>query len=140
MEVTFLELGQVADHQIAFAVISARMNGKWLFVQHKDRDTWEIPGGHREQGESIDATAKRELYEETGALDFDIRPICEYGVTREGKTSYGRLYIAEVKELGELPAMEISKVDSFDTIPNRLTYEAIQPYLHRRVLQTLTSH
>ena len=30
----------------------------------------EFPGGHREKGETIDDTAKRELYEESGAIEF----------------------------------------------------------------------
>lgn len=38
-------------------------------------------GGHREDGEDILETAKRELYEETGAITFDITPICIYSVT-----------------------------------------------------------
>lgn len=41
-------------------------NGKWVFCRHKDRDTYEIPGVHRESGETIFETAKRELMEETG--------------------------------------------------------------------------
>lgn len=43
-----------------------------------------MPGGHREAGENILETAKRELQEETGATKFEIKPICVYSVT--GKT------------------------------------------------------
>ena len=43
-----------------------------------------MPGGHREAGEDILETAKRELQEETGAIKFEIKPICVYSVT--GKT------------------------------------------------------
>ena len=28
--------------------------GKWVFCRHKERNTWEIPGGHREMGEAIE--------------------------------------------------------------------------------------
>jgi len=38
-----------------------------VFCKHKDRDTFEFPGGHREKDEKIEETAKRELWEETGA-------------------------------------------------------------------------
>ncbi|OOM76445.1 hypothetical protein CLPUN_26770 [Clostridium puniceum] len=29
--------------KLEFAVISAFFQGKWIFVKHKKRDTWEIP-------------------------------------------------------------------------------------------------
>ena len=48
--------------------IRDRSNGKWVFCKHKERDTYEVPGGHREAGENILETAKRELQEETGAI------------------------------------------------------------------------
>ena len=38
-----------------------------MFCKHRDRDTHEVPGGHREDGEEILETVKRELKEETGA-------------------------------------------------------------------------
>ena len=69
---------------LKFAVIITKANGKWVFCKHKERDTYEVPGGHRELGESIIDTAKRELAEETGAIEFDIKPICVYSV--KGKT------------------------------------------------------
>ena len=71
--------------------------------------TWELPGGHREPGEDIDAAARRELYEETGAELFTLSRICVYSVTEGGRTDYGMLYFAEIDMLGELPESEIAE-------------------------------
>lgn len=71
--VTFHDPSKITDNLLKFAVIAARYNGKWIFCRHKQRDTWEIPGGHREPGENIAETAKRELHEETGAVEFEHR-------------------------------------------------------------------
>ena len=78
IKVTFYD--EIEDSKIDFAVIVARTDGKWVFCKHKERETFEIPGGHREKGEAIDEAAKRELYEETGALEYEISRLGIYSV------------------------------------------------------------
>jgi 8-oxo-dGTP diphosphatase len=68
MVINFYEFDQIEDEKLKFAVIMANQNDEWLFVKHKDRSTWEIPGGHREEDENILNAARRELLEETGAI------------------------------------------------------------------------
>ena len=77
-QVFFKNPGEVADEQLDFAVIMARMDGQWIFCRHKNRTTWEIPGGHREAGEAITDTARRELWEETGAEKAELYPLGVY--------------------------------------------------------------
>ena len=66
MEVKFYET--IDDSLLKFAVIISKSCGKWVFCKHNERNTYEVPGGHREEGESILETAKRELHEETEHL------------------------------------------------------------------------
>ena len=64
MQLDFYEIGTINEKELRFAVISAVYQNKWVYVRHKERKTWEIPGGHRDLGEDIMKTAKRELFEE----------------------------------------------------------------------------
>ncbi len=132
--VKFFQKDEVADEKLKFSVIVSRYQGKWIFSRHKKRSTWEIPGGHRENGECTFETAKRELYEETGATEFELKEVCVYGVEKDGEITYGMLHFAEVTKLGPLPPeMEIGEIELFFYLPTSLTYPEIQPELFRYV-------
>ena len=125
----------IDDSLLNFAVIISKFKGKWVYCKHKERNTYEIPGGHREQGESILETAKRELYEETGAVKYKIEPIGVYSVTGKNKTNesgqetFGMLYYAEIEEFENELHSEIEKIGFLDEMPKELTYPLIQPLL-----------
>ena len=131
----------IEDALLEFAVIISRSAGKWVFCKHKERDTYEIPGGHREMGETILETAKRELWEETGAMDFTITSVCAYSVTGKtrvnetGEEKYGMLYYANIRIFTQELNSEMEKVCLFDNQPEPedLTYPFIQPKLIEEV-------
>lgn len=130
-EVKFYD--EVDDKLLKYAVIIAKTNGKWIFCKHKERDTYEIPGGHREPGENILDAAKRELYEETGAIKYKIKPVCVYSVTflndLNPEETFGMLYFADVFELEKELHSEIEKIIITETLPDNWTYPLIQPKL-----------
>ena len=119
----------VDNNKLEFAVIAAKYKGKWVLCKHKDRDTYEFPGGHRETDEDILATAERELYEETGAIDYNIEPISIYSYGGDKAETFGKLYYADIKEFGKLPNFEIERIELFDKLPDKWTYPEIQPKL-----------
>lgn len=128
----------IPDAKLTYSVISAMFEGKWIFVRHQDRSTWEISGGHIEDGETSLEAARRELFEETGALKFNIDCVATYSVTIDGSTGWGRLYFATVSELGPIPDIsEIAEISFSDRLPELLTYPEIQPYLFNRTVEFL---
>lgn len=130
-EVRFYE--SVEDARFQFAVVIARFQDGYVFCRHRDRDTWETPGGRREPGESILETARRELHEETGALDFAIEPVCAYSVTAPGqfggRETFGMLYYADIKRLETELHCEIGQIMVTPGMPEKWTYPDIQPKL-----------
>lgn len=132
----FTFYNEIDDSKLSFAVIVAIMDGKYVFCKHKDRDTYELPGGHREVGESIEVTAERELREETGAVEFTLRRVCDYalsGYMCVGEPYldeiYGTLFLVEITSKVDKLQSEIEKVYLFDKPPNDLTYPEITPML-----------
>lgn len=134
VDVNFYE--EVKDELLKFAVIIAKTGGKWVFCKHRARDTYEVPGGHREAGETILETARRELREETGAVEFKLEPVCVYSV--KGKTrinehiddeSFGMLFVADIVSFEKELHSEIEKILITDDLVDNWTYPLIQPKL-----------
>lgn len=123
------------DKLLRFAIIIARSHGKWVLAKHKERDSYEFPAGHRKDGEDIKDTARRELYEETGAVDYRIEEVgvftsltLEDGIEKEAGF-YSMVFYAEIRGFDEMPDFEMEEIGFFDELPDNLTYVDIQPRL-----------
>lgn len=122
-----------------YVVVLSEYNGKIMLSRHKNRTTWETQGGHIESGETPLEAAKRELYEESGAADFDIEPLCDYWAADniDDSGANGMVFTAKIKTLDKIPENEMEEVRLFDALPDNLTYPDITPdlftYLQKNV-------
>ncbi|MGY3704993.1 hypothetical protein BW731_03510 [Vagococcus martis] len=133
MKVKTYDLGEISDDQLVIAMIVARHKGKNVYVRHKDRTTFEIPGGHRELNEPIEECAKRELMEETVATTFVLNPLFILGVERDGIEDYGQVYSAEIEGFSDKLEHEIEEVIFIEDEPEENTYPAIQSTIKNRL-------
>ncbi len=122
MEIKFYEVSQIDNNNLKYAIIITNYVGKYVLVRHRDRDTFEFPAGHREPGEKILNTAKRELFEETGALEYALEYVADYSIEENGKVGFGGLFYADILCLGKLPDYEIAERIVVEEIPEILTY------------------
>ncbi|WP_240420801.1 NUDIX domain-containing protein [Paenibacillus periandrae] len=104
-------------------LIFAFYKGKLVLVKHHCRG-WELPGGNREEGESVTQTVIREMYEETGGELDSIERIGQYLIFEEARLVFVKnIYISKVSVLRELPSgFETNGVMLLDTIPKQLEF------------------
>jgi ADP-ribose pyrophosphatase YjhB (NUDIX family) len=147
LKCTFYEPGTLTNFKyvVVFARIKTAADGQyqWIYCRHKRRNTWDVPGGHIEPGETPEEAARRELFEETGAKAFELEKAGEYFAcdepheTPDVTWSNGAVYIARVTELGELPESEMGEIQLFSGLPAALTYPDIIKTLFPHALRKI---
>jgi len=118
-----------------YVVVFSCYQGNLLLSRHKARSTWETQGGHIEPGETPLDAARRELYEESGAAEYDIHPLFDYWAADDENDSgaYGQVFLANIYRLAAIPDSEMAQTGVFDTLPSALTYPSITPVLFARL-------
>ncbi len=124
---TIHPLGALGTYK--YVVVLSRENGEILLSRRRDRATWETQGGHIEPGETPMDAARRELYEESGALEFEIAPLCDYFGYDDTSSSNGMVFFAVIKRRGPLPESEMADTRTFGALPENLTYPNVTPIL-----------
>lgn len=123
--ISFLEYTPIPESQLdsdmykplLFTFLVIRHNQNFLLVYHRQRQTWELPGGHIESGESARDCANRELLEETDQKveHLEFRAVLKLHDETEDRFFFSALF------LGELPSPtpfreneEISQITYWD--------------------------
>ena len=136
--IRFFDPADEPGHKYTFAIIVSRYQGHFVWVRHQERTTWELPAGHLEKGESPAMAARRELFEETGAINFTLEQVVAYEGIYQMEPVFGMIFYAEISDLGPLPDFEIAEIDLRKEMPGDLTYPEIQPHFYRFVLDNFS--
>ena len=116
---------------LKYVVVLSFCEDKILLSRHRARTTWETQGGHIEPGETPLQAAKRELYEESGAVEYTIAPLFDYEAGDDLGSATGVVFRADITRLDRIPDSEMEEVRLFDALPENVTYPNITPHLFR---------
>ncbi|ANU11495.1 nucleoside triphosphatase ytkD [Planococcus antarcticus DSM 14505] len=92
------------SYESRHVLVICRYNGKWVLTRHNERGL-EFPGGKVETGESLQAAAKREVYEETGACVNSLEWFAEYMVYST-KPFCKTVFVGAVEKVNKIPLLE----------------------------------
>lgn len=108
-------------------LVFIKEDNKWLMVRNKFR-SWEFPGGHKEQGETIFETAKREAFEEAGV---DIKNLQYVGYYRLASGHTTLIVTANVEKFHAIPEeFETAERKFVSQFPRSLSFsDAVYPWL-----------
>jgi 8-oxo-dGTP diphosphatase len=79
-------------------LVICKYENNWLLTNHKTRG-WEFPGGKVEIGESLEDTAYREVWEETGATIKELTPVGSYKVIDSKGFFVKKVFFGIIKEI-----------------------------------------
>lgn len=99
-KVDFSFLPHSFPEEARHVLVICRYAGGWLLTRHKKRGL-EFPGGKLEAGETLEAAARREVYEETGAAIDELLPIAEYRVSDPKGAFVKVVFYSQVEQLEE---------------------------------------
>lgn len=109
-----VRLGELPDEYDSVVCLTY-VGQRPLMVRNRKR-AWEFPGGHREPGEDLWATARREAWEEAGAILGELRLMGHYVLAKGHTTVVTHAQVVELEPLsGHFETVEVRE---FDRLPS----------------------
>lgn len=125
---------------IVFACVVAQYQGRVVFVFNSKWREWELPAGMIEPGETPEAAAKRELYEESGqvAESLQFEGVASIYVLKPDVIELGVMYTCELETLQPFqPNDEADRMMLWDL--NQPVDEAVSAVGHQLALMLTES-
>lgn len=126
-------------HLIAVSALVKNDKDEVLLVKtHWRSDTWELPGGSVEEGESLDDAIAREVLEETGVV---VRPIGVSGVYYNATSALLSVVFVTAWVSGELKIQpkEIMEATFVELTDSNIEQYITRPHMRSRSLDALQS-
>jgi len=131
------------------AVVYRNEGGRRLYLLlHYEEGHWDFPKGHVEEGESEEATVRREVAEETGIADLEFEPLfretISYFFKRDGRAVKKEVvfFLAQTRQ-GDV-RLSSEHVGfawlEFEPAKKRLTYKNAQDVLEKAEARLSSSH
>lgn len=132
----------LGKNKLKYVVVVAECDGNLVFCKHNQRESYDIPGGHIEPGESAKDAAIRELYEETGIKDIfsisDVGTYYAHHLENNDNGAYGEIFFVRARKMPDNPPcdfeMKETKLFSLSTdkntfinYPTLMTHPGIYP-------------
>jgi ADP-ribose pyrophosphatase YjhB (NUDIX family) len=114
--------------------------GRLLLVKPVYMDYWTLPGGGVKRGETLEQTARREVWEETGVRLGSLTLLGLYDNFSEGKRDYVALFQAEFLSRENVSSWEVERAEFFhmEDLPTNLS-PAVRQRLEERVSGRISS-
>lgn len=89
---------QSFQEKVMHVLVICQLGNDWILTRHKKRGL-EFPGGKVEAGETLEAAARREVYEETGAILSELLRLGEYRVLDPKGAFVKAVFYGRVKQI-----------------------------------------
>jgi ADP-ribose pyrophosphatase YjhB (NUDIX family) len=126
---------RIPDELVLKAHAVCLCKDRLLLVNHGEWNTWGLPGGTREFGETAEQTLAREILEEGNCEVLSYEPISYQKVTSpSGKFHYRLQYLCNVRPLGDFVSDPAGSVRQITWIPMKQYAEYIEPREMRTIV------